>query len=228
MVLTGLDQLLALDGKTVADLQMQRGGLLPEILRREGVQHGSDVTRVLALPRRPPATDELIDLLSAALRLRTHDEATGRPNRLRGPQAEMLRELYDVGGVFAPARVGSGKTLPTFLAPTLLNAQRPVLVIPASMFRGKSLKTQRDFAEYRQNWRVRLPKLVSYEELGQKAHEHDLLKLAPDLIMLDEAHKARNLNAACTRRIRRCIEMINPRPRVMVLSGTLMTDALMD
>ncbi len=222
--MTTLDQLLAFGGRTRADLQLQRGGELSNLLRREGVLDSSDLQRVKALPRCEDATPELIDLLSAALRLRTHDDQ-GRENKLRGPQAMLLRELFEVGGAFAPMRVGSGKTLPTMLAPTLLDAEHPGLVLPAAMFKG-SKKTQREFAEYRQNWRVRLPRLISYEELGRKTREHALLQMAPDLLMLDEGHKAKNLDAACTRRIGRCIEWLHP--KVLILSGTLMTDSLLE
>lgn len=185
------------------------------LLRVAGVEGSADLQRVLALERRLEVTSELVDVLSQHLRL---DPAA----RLRAPQAAALRELYEVGGLFGPMRVGSGKTLVTLLAPTLLGAQRPVLMVPASL----RDKTRREFAEYRQQWRVRLPHIVSYTELGRVEKEHYLLELAPDLLILDEAHKVRNLAAAVTRRVGRCVELL--RPRVVALSGTLVTDGLMD
>src|SRR5690606_26323577 len=134
------------------------------------------------------------------------------------------RELHHWRGLFAPMRVGSGKTLVTLLAPTILQAQRPVLVVPG----GSGLaKTREDFAAYaRAGWRVTLPTLVSYTELGRPDRESRLLALRPDLLVLDEADRAGNLRAACTRRIRRAIEQL--RPVVAVLSGTLITDRLAD
>lgn len=155
------------------------------------------LARVLELPRREPATEELIAALSRALRVRPDDESA----MLRAPQVEALREIWEYGGLFAPMRVGAGKSLVTLLAPTILHSERPVLVIPASL----KDKTKRDFVRYRRDWLVRLPELISYEELGRPDREHLLTDLAPDLLMLDEAHHVRNLDSARTRRIGRYV-----------------------
>lgn len=173
--------------------------------------------RVLALPRREAATPELVEALSMLLR------KPGSSATLRPAQAEALVELVTLRGLVAPMRVGSGKTLVTMLAPTLLAAQRPLLLLPASLVD----KTKREFAEYFPDWHVRLPRIMTYESLGHPAHELDLVEAAPDLLMLDEAHRARNLDAACTRRIKRYRDA-NPDTVVACLSGTLITDALMD
>lgn len=193
---------------------------------RQGPQivAGPELQRVMALPRRAEADPDFIAQMSAYLRTRTHD-ANGRENLLFGPQAAALRELWEYRGLVAPMRVGSGKTLVTLLAPYLLQATRPVLILPAAMFK-RTRKTQREFAEYRENWHVRLPLLVSYEELGRASNEHKLFRLDPDLVILDEAHMIRNLDAAVTRRVQRLIEY--RRPVVAMLSGTLITDHLMD
>lgn len=177
--------------------------------------------RVAALPRRADCTDELTLASSEFFRLRPFDD-DGQPNILWPAQATALRELWYLRGLFAPMPVGSGKTLITLLAPTMLNSARPVLVIPASL----RDKTRRDFARYRKDWRVRLPVLVSYEELGRTDREQLLFELVPDLLMCDEAHKIRNLDSAVTRRIKRYIDAA--RPVSLVLSGTLMTPQLMD
>jgi hypothetical protein len=205
-------------GTTKAELQMRRGGgALSSLLRGEGVEHSPDVDRVIALPRREEVTEELIDLLSA------HLLRPGGVGRLRPGQASALRELYQCGGLFAPMPCGSGKTLVTLLAATLLGSQRPVLLVPASLRE----KTRREFATYRANWRVRLPKIVSYQELGQIKNEDRLARLAPDLLMADEAHMIRRLSAGVTRRVRRYIEA-NPATVFAPLSGTLITDSIMD
>ena len=215
-----LSDLLAQEGKTRAQL-MSESGPLAQVIRFEGIEDGPSLQRIRELPRREQATEELIDLLSCYLRTRPCDD-DGEPNRLRPPQAEALCELFEVGGLFAPMRVGSGKTLVTLLAPTLMNAQRPVLMVPAAL----RDKTRREFAEYRRNWRVRLPHIVSYQEMGRSDKNGHLFELAPDLLILDEAHWARNANAAVTRRIRRYIEYA--KPIVVCLSGTLITSKLMD
>lgn len=142
--------------------------------------------------------------------------------KLRQEQANALQALKDTGGLFAPMRVGSGKTLVTLLAPTLMQSQRPVLIVPASLRE----KTKREFKTYFKDWHVRLPEIISYEALGRVQYEHKLQELKPDLIILDEAHRARNFTAACTRRIHRYITQ--EAPVVLALSGTLMTTSLMD
>jgi len=182
---------------------------------RMAIATTDEYKRVLSLPTRPELTESFKDALSKHLSL-----APGVS--LRDSQVSALREFYDCGGLFAPMRVGSGKTLVTLLAPALLGAKDPVLILPASLIE----KTRREFAQYRRHWNVQLPHLVSYSEVGHPRNEHRLLELNPDVLMLDEAHKARNLSASCTRRIGRAIDLL--RPKVAALSGTLITDDLMD
>lgn len=217
--MTILDQLLALNGQTRADLPTT--GQIGRMVRAQGVAHDPELARVAALPRRAPAAEVEIEALSAFLRKRERNDG-GAVNRLRPAQVEALRELFECRGLFAPMRVGSGKTLVTLLAATLLDSQRPVLMVPASL-RGK---TRREFAAYHQDWHVCLPRLVSYQEMGRPDREGLLVELAPDLLLLDEAHHARNLDAAVTRRIERVIDVL--RPVVGVMSGTLITDKIMD
>jgi len=141
---------------------------------------------------------------------------------LRDAQAIALREAYERRGLVAHMRVGSGKTLVTLLAPTLLESRRPVLMIPAALRE----KTLRDFAVLRKGWNVRLPELVSYQEMGRPDREFKLADLAPDLLILDEFQGARNWDAAVSRRIERCVQ--SRAPNVLALSGTLITDQLLD
>jgi hypothetical protein len=177
---------------------------------RFAVGNTPDLERVLALPRRAPTSPEEIEAWSAALR---RPGATGT-----------LRELYYWRGLFAPNEVGSGKTLPTFLAPTVLGVERSVLIVPGGTVLDK---TRADYVRYAsEGWRVTLPDLVSYQELGREDRETKLFDLAPQLLILDEADYAFSKRAACTRRIKRAIEAL--RPIVMVLSGTLITDQLED
>jgi hypothetical protein len=119
--------------------------------------------------------------------------------------------------------VGSGKTLTSLLAPAAVNAQRPVLLVPAKLAK----KTEYEFKQLLEDWHVRLPTIVSYETLGRAQHEHKLAGLKPDLLIMDEAHCVRNLRAACTKRVRRFIEE-NDGLKVLAMSGTLMTQSFLD
>lgn len=244
-----LEDIFALAGTSAAELATSRSRL-GTILRTQGIDETSDLARVRGLARRTELGEHEIAALSAYLRRYPATPVcpkcggSGKQYAtvafetpldcptcsgagvivLRPSQANALRELYDLRGLFAPMRVGSGKTLVTLLAATLLASERPVLMLPASC----RDKTRREFAIYSEAWNVRLPRMLSYEELSHPDHERDLLDLRPDLLLLDEAHKARNLDAACSRRVKRAIETLVPRPIVACLSGTLITDSLMD
>lgn len=201
----------------------------------DAITFSHELERILALPRRVVVSDEEIEAMSAALRIREY-AVDGTRNVLFAAQVEALRDCYLVGGLVAPMRCGSGKTLVTLLLPTLLGSRSPVLIAPADLVKAKKLapsKTAREFAEYRLNWNVRLPRLVSYEEMGREDRNDLLYKIAPDLIMLDEAHvyQTRKRNArssAMARRIARARRELQPRPVFVCLSGTFITSRLMD
>ena len=201
----------------------------------DAIKPSHELDRILALPRRAEVSEEEIEAVSAALRIREFNDE-GERNVLFAAQVEALRDCYLVGGLVAPMRCGSGKTLVTLLLPTLLGSRSPVLIAPADLVRdkrGKPSKTKREYAEYRLNWNVRLPRLVSYEEMGREDRNGLLAALAPDLVMLDEAHiyRTRKLNArasAMARRVSRARRELQPRPVFVCLSGTFITDRLMD
>jgi hypothetical protein len=189
----------------------------PSILSEGAILETAELARVRALPERPPIDTATVDALSRAL-------CPGGAGRLREHQALALRELYQVGGLIAPLKVGAGKTLITLLAPTILGAERAVLVVPASLRE----KTRRDFAQYRlDGWDVRMPDIISFAKLGQPNAEDELRKHAPELILFDEAHKLKNLKSASSvRRVARAIKEL--RPRVAMLSGSMMGAKLME
>ena len=196
-----------------------------------GVFGGVELRRILALPRRGAPSPELVLALSVALRARDVDD-DGRPVLLWPGQAAALVELYDVGGLLAPMPVGSGKTLVTLLAATVLSMgrapiERPVLMLPATL----RDKTAREFARYLRDWKVRLPLLVGYEEMGRADRERRLVEYDPDLLILDEAHYVRSLDSAVTRRVERHIvgARSSSRPCIVAcLSGTLITTRIGD
>lgn len=215
-----LDTMLARVGKTRADFDLR--SRVGRALHADGVPDSPEVQRVLALPRREPEPD--------ALELLSREYSTG-PERLWPLQALALLETAELGGALAGLGCGDGKTLVTAVAPLLVEAQRPLLVVPGGL-RTKTFDAFADLA--RRGWRVaplvRYSKthrsdppppgtviLVSYSELSLLQHDGALFDLAPDLIELDEAHKVANMNAAA-KRLDRYIAA--KRPRVVVLSGT--------
>jgi hypothetical protein len=117
--------------------------------------------------------------------------------------------------------VGQGKTLVSFLLPEVLEAERPLLIVP-----GKLLaKTRVEFAEIGKHWKCTRPvTIVSYERIST---DPDLLNsLNPDLIIADEAHKLKEIKAACTKRVKKYY--VEKQPVFVPMSGTLAKRSFMD
>jgi hypothetical protein len=135
---------------------------------------------------------------------------------LRPVQAAALAELADYGGVFCTAPVGSGKALISMLAPAVLEAQRPLLLIPAKLRRA----TERVWLDMSKHWKLPRTRVESYEMLGRVQAAEYLNNYRPDLIVSDEAHHCKNLKASSVRRLKRYIKE-NPTCRFVALSGTI-------
>jgi len=145
--------------------------------------------------------------------------------KLRPRQAFALTELYDYRGLFGMLPVGDGKTLISLLAPRVLGAKRPLLLVPASL-RVKTLEF--DIPFYEQHWR--LPEnltVLSYSMLSSESQAEVLFDLMPDLVICDEVHKLRNRKAARTRRFLRYFARY-PDTVFAALSGTMTKRSLKD
>ena len=156
--------------------------------------------------------------LSVSEALRRNPEAVLRPL-----QAAALLEFAAMGGLFVTMGVGEGKTLITLLLPLIAESARPLLVLPAKLIE----KTRREMRVLAQSWPV--PKhirLISYEYLGRTQAARELTVYRPDLVILDEGHKAKNPSAAVTKRLSRYVH--DYRPKVAVLSGTMTKRSLRD
>ncbi len=176
-----------------------------------------EALRILSLPPDTPVDGAQIDAMSRHCR-----KVPGV--RLRAMQVKMLRDACTLPGVFADMPVGSGKTLPLFLLPWLLKAERPMLMLPADLFRTSD-KTQRDFARYFKEWRVLLPELRSFEEMARKDRARVLEDKRPDLLMADEADPLKNQRNAVSRRVAR-YRQSNPDAKMVFASGTLISEKL--
>lgn len=186
----------------------------------ETVRHSIELDRILNLPRRR-AEDMPVDL---AARLTDLLRTPGGTMKLRPIQALALHDIGICGGLFGPISVGNGKTLVSLLAPYILDAQRPLLVLPA----GLIAKTNNDWAELRKHWLIpNHVRLHSYEKLGRVQDAAFLEDYKPDLLIFDEVHKLKNKRAAVTRRVSRYIHD-HPETKVIALSGTIMRKSLLD
>ena len=212
-----VDKMLAKIGKSAADFRV--GSLLSNTLRQHGVRRTEEFDRIYHLPRRDWTTmlaDNYAEVLSEHLR------RPGGTMTLRPAQAAVLTELHDYGGAMAALSVGEGKTVISALAPTIVAAQRPVLLIPAKLKK----KTERDFKILAQHWYMHPAiQVVSYEKLSR--NPEFLNELAPDLLMADEAHRLKSLSAACTKRVKRYMRQ-HPQTKFLALSGTITSRSLKD
>jgi hypothetical protein len=169
-------------------------------MRLPSVPHSLDFDRIAALPRRvvdKRDAEEWSRILTPLLAV------PGSGVSLLPWQAFALAEVFERRGAFLGYPVGTGKTLILWMLPTVLGAKCPVAIMPASLI--TSGKTWHDFASYRTAWRspVTPPKLISFEELALEKNRDMLLKMQPDLVMLDEGDTVSNSRGAAASRLDR-------------------------
>ncbi len=138
--------------------------------------------------------------------------------KIERPHEWQLRavEAFDaLGGIFCAMPPGAGKSW--VAVQCLARAERGLYVMPAAL-----RKQTRDLlALYDVKAEIR-----SYNEISLDA---DLLeRLHPDVLILDEGQKTKNVvSAACAKRIARYLAA-NPSCRVVVLSGSIMHRSVLD
>lgn len=191
-------------------------------MAKQEVPETAELNRILDLPRRiwasDPNLEEFIQLATRYLR------QPGGMQTLLSQQAVGLREMHDMGGMFGIIPVGEGKTILSYLAPVVLEAKRPLLVVPGKL----RDKTIREFAAIGQHWKGHPGlQIVSYEKLSRENGTEYLRTCNPDLLTLDEAHRLKNLGAAVTRKISAWMKTF-PETRMVAMSGTVTKRSLLD
>lgn len=143
---------------------------------------------------------------------------------LRPVQALALHDAGIVRGFFGPIGVGEGKTLITLLTPVAVNAQRPLLLLPAGLIE----KTQRDRLALSRHWQIpNNLRVLSYDMLGRVQAADELEDYRPDCIICDEVHRLKNRRAAVTRRVARYM-YAHPETIFCAYSGTIMDKSVTD
>lgn len=180
----------------------------------------NDYVRVRNLPVRhdgcyPP---DLVAEMTKLLR------TPGGAQSLFEVQAKALYDLGNYGKGFFPIAVGRGKTLISFLAPRMLGARNPLLILPAKLIEV----TERKWKDAAKDWRIaKHLRFMSYEMLGRVSGATKLDIGKPDMLICDEAHKLKNPGAAVTRRVARYMAA-NPKTVFVPMSGTIMKSSVKD
>lgn len=191
-------------------------------MARQEVPATEELHRILDLPRRIWEKDPNLEAFTA-LATRYLKTPTGA-QKLFPIQAKGLQELHDMGGLYGPIPVGEGKTLLSFLAPVVLDAQRPLLVVPARL----RDKTIREFAGLAQHWKGHAGlQIVSYEKLSREGGTELLQKYRPDVLIFDECHRLKNPGAAVTRKVAAWMKTF-PETKVLNLTGTSTKRSMLD
>lgn len=216
---------------------------------RNAVKPSEDLTRILALPRRPRPSDEaqtqIAEQMTALLR---RDNPKCACAKLR-PGTPCITKLLPVqgwylleamaGGALGHVTAGSGKTLIGFLLPMVVpHTKRAVLLIPPELLE----QALSDFEFASQHFR--LPNLagskgtfypdrpvldlLAYSKLSAKSCTAWFSTHKPDLVIADEAQNLSNVEGVRGDRFLRYF-MDAPHPvRLCAHSGSLTVDGLDD
>jgi hypothetical protein len=169
--------------------------------------------------------------------------------RLFPVQVDAIHSFIKYGGLFAPISVGGGKTLITLkIADWVFHngLERSLLIVPSQVYEqlvkadipmarwnmslsvpffflgGKSKQRRKNIVLGRRAGCYIMP----YSYLSTTDTTFLLNTIAPELLICDEAHRIKNRRAARTRRLMAYI--MEKRPLIVALSGTITSKSLMD
>ena len=190
--------------------------------RRRGVPRSAELRRITKLPRRSWTADEIeeaVEVLTEALR-------TPKGNmRLWPLQAMAIAEVVDNRGGLLPVPAGDGKALISLLSPTLLDDDRPLLLVPAHL-REQTKRVV--MPTMRRHWRIRDDiRVVGYSELSLAKNATMLEDYDPGCIMADEVHYLKHLKSGRTKRMKRFMKTNEGVP-FAGMSGTITQRSLRD
>jgi len=202
------------------------------------VEAGVEIRRILALPRRrSPSNDSTEDAqLAAFLTGRLAHTPTPYPGPLRPLQAAALKEAYECRGLAGFLRVGAGKTVISFLVPTILRTVARddtwLLVAPKSM----EPSARQEWRRLSADWPAVPFHYVSREKLstpgaGEKLDKAGnvirlslLEQLRPAVLVIDEAH---GVGSVLGKRIKAYLRKY-PGTIVVALTGTPFRSSVRD
>lgn len=213
----------------------------------KAVEASPEYWRIHNLPRR--TLDQSLAAArkwTARLRRPTYDPDCNCRQKFNNPcilsllavQGIMLEEASKAHGLIAFAGVGCGKTLTSLLLPMVIpGCDVALLLIPPSL---RHQFFEIDYPRYSRHWQVPtlhgrvsprpgVPVLhvMAYSELSSPKSSDRLLKLAPKLIIADEAHNLAASGVSRTSRFKRQFAAI-PGTKHVAMSGTLCKTKIAD
>lgn len=217
---------MALSDK-LADLAYSLGAKPSAKALAYGVPRSNEFKRIERLPRRTWEDDQQLDELGRLFEV--HYGRAESPMSLWRTQIAALRDLVEQSGLIGPIPVGGGKAFVSVLAPVVYGArtpvERPVLFVPPKLRRQTVEEVVPLLAEH---WHLHDDLLVlgsNYLSLAQNA---DMLWVRrPGMIIIDEGHEWKNLQAARVRRLKRYLKAY-PETVVVILSGTIARKSIRD
>lgn len=207
----------------VGSENIPKNSKMGEIKKRRGVSNSPDFNRIKALPRRRwQDAQDLQKLIAGLNRLLKTPEGT---MTLWPQQAAALRDMHDIGGAFLPIGVGGGKALISLLAPILLMAKKPLLLVPAAL---REQTKRRVIPELGKHWQLHDKLAIhSYTEISMERNKDLLYRLSPDCIIMDECHMLKNKKSGRTKRVKRYMDD-RPETKVVAMSGTVTKRSIKD
>lgn len=188
-------------------------------VQRGPTEAENEVDRILRLPvvQHPP-TDWT-----------AHLARPGSAWKLRPIQSAALHAVAEARGLFAPIRVGGGKTLIAHLAGVVVGAEAALVFTTAA---GVETMTAAFERETIPNFRTIPVQVRSYDSLSQPDASDFLERWGARFgdrlcIVCDEAHKLRSLDAARPRRMGRFL-LSRPEVTFCALTGSITKDSLRD
>lgn len=139
-------------------------------------------------------------------------------------QSKVLYFAEEGAGVLGHVGVGGGKSLLSMLLPVALKAQRPLVILPAPLVEN----FHREYRKFRKHWKVHERiRVITFSKLSIASGAKLLDELAPDLIIIDEAHNLSRPDSARTKRFLRYARNF-PSTTIIPMSGTLTKRSLRD
>jgi len=189
---------------------------------QRAVSYSGELRRIEALPRRK-WEDYNVHKIRAVL-----EQACGQKRggmTLWPVQCAALHDICVHRGGFLPIGVGQGKALISVLCAQVLEAQRPILFVPAQL---RDQTKEYVLPLLKKNWKVPLNlKVLGYSELSLAKNADLLERVDPDLIILDEAYHVKSTKSGRTRRLNRWFRA-HPNTMCVAMSGTICNKSIRD